>query len=153
MKISLADWPQELVYFWRREPDSETEPVTRRRLASSLRTVLWSRHPQTDGRRLRYHSTSSETRTFSTMTRGLLELPDWLTAHRVTHIAVESTGVYWKPVHNLLEDDFTLLVVNAQHITEPRIKNYTYPTCFRQACITSGLLRSRLAAIVSSTSR
>ena len=57
-----------------------------------------------------------ETRTLSTMTKGLLELADWLTTHRVTHVAMGSTGVYWKPVHNLLEDDFTLLVVNAQHI-------------------------------------
>ena len=36
--------------------------------------------------------------------------------HQVTHVAMESTGVYWKPIHNLLEADFTLLVVNARHI-------------------------------------
>lgn len=57
-----------------------------------------------------------ETRTFSTMTRGLLELKDWLTGCGVTQVAMESTGVFWKPVYNLLEDDFTLLVVNAHHI-------------------------------------
>lgn len=57
-----------------------------------------------------------ETRTFSTMTKDLLELKNWLLSLEVTHVAMESTGVYWKPIYNLLEDRFTLLVVNAQHI-------------------------------------
>src|SRR5260370_138706 len=57
-----------------------------------------------------------EIRTFNTMTADLLELADWLTAQRVTHVALESTGVYWKPAYNLLEEHFTLLLVNARHI-------------------------------------
>jgi len=57
-----------------------------------------------------------ETRTFSTMTKDLEELAVWLAEHGVTHVAMESTGVYWKPVYNLLEDDFTAMVVNAHHI-------------------------------------
>lgn len=57
-----------------------------------------------------------ETRTFATMTKDLLALADWLAQHRVTRVAMESTSVYWQPVYNLLETDFTLLVVNAQHI-------------------------------------
>lgn len=57
-----------------------------------------------------------ETRTFSTMTKDLLELKNWLLGLEITHVAMESTGVYWKPIYNLLEDRFTLLVVNAQHI-------------------------------------
>ena len=57
-----------------------------------------------------------EIRTFGTMTRDLLELGDWLGARGVTHVAMESTGVFWKPVYNLLEGRFALLVVNAQHI-------------------------------------
>ena len=58
-----------------------------------------------------------ETRTFSTMTEDLLKLTDWLVAKRVTHVAMESTGVYWQPVYNLLEGlGLALLVVNAQHI-------------------------------------
>jgi transposase len=57
-----------------------------------------------------------ETRTFTTMTRDLLRLAEWLAEHQVTHVAMESTGVFWKPVYNLLEQDFTVLVVNAQHI-------------------------------------
>lgn len=58
-----------------------------------------------------------ETRTFSSTTRSLTELKEWLLALGVTHVAMESTGVYWKPVMNILEPaGFTLLVVNAQHI-------------------------------------
>jgi transposase len=57
-----------------------------------------------------------EIRTFRTMTSDLLDLHDWLSAHRVTHVAMESTGVYWKPVFNLLEGSFEVLLVNAAHI-------------------------------------
>ena len=55
-----------------------------------------------------------ETRTFSTMTQDLLALLDWLHATGCTHIALERTGSYWRPVYNLLEGQFTLLVGNAQ---------------------------------------
>lgn len=54
--------------------------------------------------------------TFGTMTEELLALRDWLKAHEVTHVAMESTGVFWKPVYHLLENDFTVLLVNAAHI-------------------------------------
>jgi transposase len=57
-----------------------------------------------------------EVRTFRTMTAELLLLADWLQAAGCTHVAMESTGVYWRPVYNLLEGLFILLVVNAQHI-------------------------------------
>ena len=58
-----------------------------------------------------------ETRSFSAMTKGLLELADWLVAHRMTHLAMESTWVFWKPVYNLLEGlELNLLVVIARHI-------------------------------------
>ncbi len=58
-----------------------------------------------------------QTRTFGTMTPELLQLGDWLESKAVTHVAMESTGVYWKPVYNVLEGlDLTLLVVNAQQI-------------------------------------
>ena len=57
-----------------------------------------------------------EVRTFRTMSRDLLALADWLKDHRVTHVAMESTGVYWKPVYNLLEDEFRVWVVNAHHM-------------------------------------
>jgi transposase len=58
-----------------------------------------------------------ETRTFSTTTAGLLALSEWLTTSECTHIAMEATGVYWKPVwHILSDDDFELLLANAAHI-------------------------------------
>jgi transposase len=55
-------------------------------------------------------------KTFTTMSFDLLILRDWLTANKVTHVAMESTGVYWKPVFNLLEDQFQVLLVNAHHV-------------------------------------
>lgn len=55
-------------------------------------------------------------RTFGTMTADLLGLDDWLGFHQVTHVAMESTGVLWRPVFNVLEEGCTLLLVNAQHI-------------------------------------
>jgi transposase len=59
---------------------------------------------------------TKETRSFETMTGSLLNLSDWLTTQGVTHVAMESTGEYWKPIYNILEDNFELLLVNAQHI-------------------------------------
>jgi transposase len=57
-----------------------------------------------------------EIRRFGTMTRDLLELADWLQSQQVTHVAMESTGVYWKPVWNILEGQLEVVLVNAQHI-------------------------------------
>lgn len=60
-----------------------------------------------------------QVRTFGTMTRELLRLADWLGEEGVSHVAMESTGVYWKPVYNLLEGlGIELLVVNAQHMKQ-----------------------------------
>ena len=55
-----------------------------------------------------------ETRTFSTMTDDLLRLLDWLTAEGCTHVAIESTGVYWRPVFNVLEGSLDVMLVNAR---------------------------------------
>jgi transposase len=57
-----------------------------------------------------------QSRTFGTMTAELLALADWLDAQGVTHVAMESTGIYWKPVFHILEDRFAIMLVNAQHI-------------------------------------
>ncbi len=57
-----------------------------------------------------------EVRTFGTMTVDLLALSDWLTSKQITHVAMESTGEFWKPIYNLLEGNFEILVVNAKHI-------------------------------------
>src|SRR4051812_22639067 len=59
-----------------------------------------------------------EVRTFATLTGDLLALADWLAEHAVTHVAMESTGVYWKPVFNLLEGRFGVILVNAEHIKQ-----------------------------------
>lgn len=57
-------------------------------------------------------------RTFGTMTGDLRMLADWLSAQEVSHVVMESTGVYWKPVFNLLEERFTLLLANAHHVKQ-----------------------------------
>jgi transposase len=55
---------------------------------------------------------------FSTTVRGLLALRDWLVAHQVSQVVMEATGVYWKPVWHILEDDFELMLVNARHVKQ-----------------------------------
>lgn len=62
-------------------------------------------------------SEAREIRTFSTMTVDLLEMVDWLKQHGCTHVAMESTASFWKPIYNLLEsEDFQVIVVNANHM-------------------------------------
>jgi len=75
------------------------------------KTVVATRMWITEGNRLEW-----ETETFGTTTPDLLLLRDWLQERRCTHAAMESTGDYWKPVFNLLESDFEVLLVNAQHV-------------------------------------
>jgi transposase len=57
-----------------------------------------------------------ETRTFRTLTRDLLALREWLLAKGVTHVALEGTGIYWRPVYEVLEDAFDMILGNAHHI-------------------------------------
>ena len=68
------------------------------------------RVPGPDGTR------AEEVREFKTTVGGLLVLHDWLMAHGVTQVAMEATGVYWKPVWAVLEDSFELVLVNARHV-------------------------------------
>jgi len=68
------------------------------------------RFPGGDGGR------GQEVREFKTTVGGLLVLHDWLQAHGVTQVAMEATGVYWKPVWAILEDDFECILVNARHV-------------------------------------
>ena len=83
-----------------------------------------------------------ETRTFGTMTRDILELADWLAAEGVTHVAMEATGVYWKPIYNLLEDRFTLLLVNARHVKHvPGRKTDVQDCQWLAQLLQAGLLR------------
>jgi len=85
------------------------------------------------------------TETFPTTTAGLLTLRDWLQAHGVTHVAMESTGVYWKPVYYILEDSFTLLLVNAHHLKQvPGRKSDVRDSEWIAQLLEWGLLRSSL---------
>jgi transposase len=68
------------------------------------------RFPAPDGSR------AQDVREFKTTVGGLLVLHDWLKAHGVTRVAMEATGVYWKPVWAILEDDFDCILVNARHV-------------------------------------
>lgn len=68
------------------------------------------RVPGADGRR------EPDVVQFATTVQGLMALHDWLAAHRVTHVAMEATGVYWQPVWHILEEDFELTLCNARHV-------------------------------------
>jgi transposase len=57
-----------------------------------------------------------EVRQFSGSTRDLLALRDWFENEKITHVAMEATGVYWKPVWHILEEKFTLILANAAHV-------------------------------------
>ena len=79
-------------------------------------------------------------RTFGTTTAELLNVAAWLLSLEVTHVAMESTGEFWKPVYNLLEGSFTVLVVNAAHIKyvpgrKTDVKDPSgLPSCSPMAC-------------------
>jgi transposase len=79
---------------------------------------------------------------FSTTVRGLIALRDWLEAHRVTHVAMEATGVYWQPVWHVLEDAFELLLVNARHVKQvPGRKTDVSDAAWICQLMEAGLLR------------
>ena len=84
-----------------------------------------------------------EVRTYRTMTADLIALADWLDAEGVTHVAMESTGVYWKPVFHLLEGRFEVLLVNAHHIKQvPGRKTDVKDSEWIAQLLQYGLLRS-----------
>src|SRR5215472_674701 len=89
-------------------------------------------------------SSGREVRTFGTVTRELLRLADWLGEEQVSSVAMESTGVYWKPVYNLLEGQgIELLVVNAQHMkTLPGRKTDVKDSEWIADLLRHGLLRA-----------
>ena len=58
----------------------------------------------------------TQTKSYKTFTSSLIKLKEWLLKNGITHIAMESTGVYWKPIFNVLGDSFELLLVNARHV-------------------------------------
>ncbi len=80
---------------------------------------------------------------FATTVRGLLTLRDWLAAHRVTQVTMEATGVYWKPVWAVLEDEFELLLVNARHVKQvPGRKTDVSDAAWLAQLAEAGLLRA-----------
>ncbi|MCA1678982.1 MAG: IS110 family transposase [Actinobacteria bacterium] len=80
---------------------------------------------------------------FQTTVAGLLTLRDWLAAHGVTQVTMEATGVYWKPVWALLEDDFELLLVNARHVKQvPGRKTDVSDAAWLCQLAEAGLLRA-----------
>ncbi len=87
--------------------------------------------------------THREVRSFSTTTSDLIALGDWLTAHGCTHVAMEATGIYWKPVWHLLEDRFELVLANAQHIRNvPGRKTDVNDAMWIADLLAHGLIRS-----------
>ena len=84
-----------------------------------------------------------EVRTFPTTTSGLLELSEWLSSHGCTHVAMEATGVYWKPVWHILEGNFELVLANAQHIRNvPGRKTDVNDAAWIADLLAHGLVRS-----------
>ena len=85
-----------------------------------------------------------EVRTFATTTRGLLELSEWLASHGCTHVVMEATGVYWKPVWNILSDgDFGLTLANAQHVKNvPGRKTDVNDATWPAGLLAHGLVRA-----------
>jgi len=87
--------------------------------------------------------TSEEVRKYGTMTSELLDLRDWLEESGVTHVAMESTGVYWKPICNLLEDRFQLVLCNARHVKQVPGRKTDVKDCqWLAQLLQHGLLRS-----------
>ena len=85
---------------------------------------------------------SQEIRNFGTTSDELLSLNDWLSAHRVSHVAMEATGVYWKPVFYVLEQGFTLLLVNPADVKRmPGRKTDVSDAVWLAQLLESGLLR------------
>lgn len=84
-----------------------------------------------------------EVRSFATTTSALMELNEWLSSCAVTHVAMEATGVYWKPVWHLLEGDFELVLANAQHIRNvPGRKTDVNDATWIADLLAHGLIRS-----------
>jgi transposase len=83
-----------------------------------------------------------ETREFGAYTSSLTSLRDWCKKEQVTHVAMESTGVYWKPVFNVLEEDFEIILVNARHVKNvPGHKTDKKDSIWISKLLLSGLLK------------
>ena len=83
-----------------------------------------------------------QTRSYDGFTESIEQLRDWLKQNRITHVAMESTGVYWKPDYNILEADFRIILVNARHIKNvPGRKTDKKDSAWIARLLLSGLLQ------------
>lgn len=93
--------------------------------------------------------TTHDVRTFETTTKALGALSDWLAEHEVTHVAMESTGIYWKPVWHILDGHFELVLANASHVRNvPGRKTDVNDAMWLADLLAHGLIR---ASFVPST--
>jgi len=99
-------------------------------------------HKKTVVATIRRSDTDFETREFNTYTRSLKSLREWCKSEGVTHVAMESTGIYWKPVYNIMEEDFEVILVNARHIKNvPGHKTDKKDSRWISKLLLSGLLK------------
>lgn len=100
-------------------------------------------HKETIVATIRSSSKDYETKEFSSFTSSLTELRDWCKQKGVTHIAMESTGIYWKPVFNVIEDEaFEIILVNARHVKNiPGHKTDKKDSAWLSKLLLSGLLK------------
>jgi transposase len=99
-------------------------------------------HKQTVVATIQGKGVETTTRTFSTYTASLRELKGWLKENSITHVAMESTGVYWKPVINILGEDLKILLVNARHVKNvPGHKTDKKDSQWLAKLLLSGLLK------------
>jgi transposase len=99
--------------------------------------VVCARFPDARGVR------TKQVATFGTTTPDLLALSDWLGRLDVTHVAMESTGVYWKPIYYVLEADFEVMLVNARHVKHvPGRKTDTIDAAWLALLLSRGLLHA-----------
>ena len=99
-------------------------------------------HKETLVATIRGHGINEQAKTFGTFTQDLEQLRDWLKGYGITHLDMESTGVYWKPVFNILEKHLEIIVVNARHIKYvPGHKTDKKDSAWIAKLLLSGLLK------------
>jgi transposase len=132
----LAMSPGETAFFWEIAMDTIYQNVAgldvhQKTIVACVRRI----QPQGD--------IVEEVRTFGTMTGNLLEMSDWLAKKSVTHVAMESTGVLWKPIWNILDGRFELLLVNPRELKRvPGRKSDVSDSQWIAHLLQCGLLRS-----------
>jgi len=99
-------------------------------------------HQQVIVATVRHSDDNYETKEFDAYTSSLTKLREWCKSEGVTHIAMESTGIYWKPVFNILEEDFEIILVNARHVKNvPGHKTDKKDSCWISKLLVGGLLK------------